>query len=422
MSDNLFYKKMNSFNVHKQLEEQGVYPYFRPITSDQDTVVKIHGKDVVMFGSNSYMGLTNHPHVKKETIKAVEKYGSGCAGSRFLNGTLDIHIDLETKLAKFLGKEAALIFGTGFQANLGVLGSLTGRHDYILIDEYDHASIYEGTRLNFAKVIKFKHNDMESLEKKLSKLPDNAIKLIVVDGVFSMEGDITKLPEIVKLSKKYGATIAVDDAHGVGVLGEKGAGTAEHFDLTDEVDIIIGTFSKSLASLGGFVAADQSVIDYLKHNARSLIFSASATPASVASASAALDIIIEEPWRLETLWDNTRYTAKLLRELGFEIGKSETPIIPIYIRDNIKTFQFTKLLLEEQVFVNPVVSPAVPSNDSLIRFSLMATHTKQQIEFAMGKMDKIAKKLGLARHAPVSNVIEPVYVAEPSSRLAVSHG
>lgn len=399
MSKDLFYQKMLSFDIHKQLEKQGMYPYFRPITSDQDTVVKIHGKDVVMFGSNSYMGLTNHPHVKEAAIKATQKYGSGCAGSRFLNGTLDIHIQLEEKLANFLGKEAALIFSTGFQANLGVIGALTGRHDYILIDEYDHASIYEGTRLNFSKVLKFKHNNMESLEKRLSGLPENAIKLIVVDGVFSMEGDIANLPKIVELAKKYGGTVVVDDAHSVGVLGHKGGGTAEHFDLTDEVDIIVGTFSKSLASLGGFVAADESVINYLKHNARSLIFSASATPASVASASAALDIIIEEPWRLETLWDNTHYAAKHLKALGFEIGQSETPIIPIYIRDNMKTFEFTKLLLEERVFVNPVVSPAVPSDASLIRFSLMATHTKEQIEFAMNKMDKIAKRLGIRRLA-----------------------
>ena len=401
MSKSMFYQKMQSFNIHKKLEEQDMYPYFRPISSDQDTVVQIHGQDVVMFGSNSYMGLTNHPHVKEAAIKAVEKYGSGCAGSRFLNGTLDVHIELEAKLAKFLGKEAALVFSTGFQANLGAIGSLTGRHDYILIDEYDHASIYEGTRLNFAKVVKFKHNDMSSLERRLKNLPDNAIKMIVVDGVFSMEGDIAKLPEIVALAKKYGGTVVVDDAHAVGVLGKTGAGTAEHFDMTDDVDLIVGTFSKSLASLGGFVAADESVIDYLKHNARSLIFSASATPASVAAASAALDIITDEPWRLETLWDNTHYTADMLRKSGFEIGDTETPIIPIYIRDNNKTFMFTKMLLEEQVFVNPVVSPAVPSDSSLIRFSLMATHTKAQIEFAVDKMNKVAKKLGVGKYDPL---------------------
>ena len=404
MNKNLFYTKMNAFDTNKVLEEEGIYPYFRPISSDQDTVVKIHDKDILMFGSNSYMGLTNHPHIKEASIKAIEKYGSGCAGSRFLNGTLDIHIELEKKLANFLGKESALIFSTGFQANLGVVGTLTGRHDYVLIDEYDHASIYEGTRLNFSKIVKFKHNDMESLEKRLAGLPEDSIKLIVVDGVFSMEGDIANLPEIVRLAKKYGGTVVVDDAHSVGVLGNQGRGTADHFGLTEDVDIIVGTFSKSLASLGGFVAADESVINYLKHNARALIFSASATPASVASASAALDIIISEPWRIETLWDNTHYAAKRLKELGFEIGDSQTPILPIYIRDNVKTFEFTKLLLEEQVFVNPVVSPAVPSDASLIRFSLMATHTKKQIEFAMEKLDKVAKQLRIGRYAPDNNV------------------
>lgn len=403
-----FYKKMESFDSNIVLEQHGIYPYFRPISSDQDTVVKIHGKDVLMFGSNSYMGLTNHPYVKEASIKAIEKYGSGCAGSRFLNGTLDIHIELEEKLARFLGKESALIFSTGFQANLGVVGTLTGRHDYILIDELDHASIYEGARLNFSKVIKFRHNDMNSLEKRLANLPIDAIKLIIIDGVFSMEGDIADLPNIVRLAEKYNATVAVDDAHSIGVLGDQGRGTASHFGLTDRVDMIVGTFSKSLASLGGFVAADESVINYLKHHARALIFSASATPASVASASAALDIIQKEPWRIETLWDNTYYTIKRLTELGFEIGNSQTPIIPIYIRDNRKTFEFTKLLLEEQVFVNPVVSPAVPSNSSLIRFSLMATHTKEQIEFATGKLDKVAKKLRLGRYAPKQKIHVPV--------------
>lgn len=398
--NNRFYQKMQSFNINKVLEEKGIYPYFRPISSDQDTVVKIHNQDVLMFGSNSYMGLTNHPHIKEATHKAIEKYGSGCAGSRFLNGTLDIHIELEEKLASFLGKESALIFSTGFQANLGVVGTLTGRHDYVIIDELDHASIYEGTRLNFSKIVKFKHNDMASLEQKLAALPEDAIKLIVVDGVFSMEGDITNLPKIVELAQHYGGTVVVDDAHSVGVLGQQGRGTSNHFGLTDQVDIIVGTFSKSLASLGGFVAADQSVINYLKHNARALIFSASATPASVASASAALDIILAEPWRLESLWDNTRYAVECLRNLGLETGDGATPIIPIYIRDNDKTFEFTKLLLKEQVFVNPVVSPAVPSNASLIRFSLMATHTKNQIAFAAEKMDKIAKQLRIGKYAP----------------------
>jgi len=396
-------RKLQSDKRPEEARAAGIYPYFRPISSDQDTIVKIQGKDTLMFGSNSYMGLTNHPYIKEKAKKAIDKYGTGCAGSRFLNGTLDIHLELEEKLAKFLNKESALVFSTGYQTNLGVVASLTGRHDYIVIDESDHASIYEGTRLSFSKILKFKHNDMESLEKVLASIPVDAIKMVVVDGVFSMEGDIADLPGIVSLCEKYEAMIVVDDAHALGVLGNSGRGTADHFNLTDKTDIVVGTFSKSLASLGGFVAADSDVIEYLKHNARSLIFSASATPASVASASAALDIIQNEPWRIETLWDNTRYTIKCLQELGFEIGPTQTPIIPIYVRDDLKTYQMTKYLLDEQVFVNPVVSPAVKSDSSLIRFSLMATHTKQQIEFALEKIDKVAKQLHIQRQSLVSN-------------------
>ena len=377
------------------MKNQGVYPYFRRITSDQDTVVKINGKDVLMFGSNSYLGLTNHPYVKESAKAAIDKYGSGCAGSRFLNGTLDIHVELEEKLARFLGKESALIFSTGFQANLGVVSSITGRTDFIIIDEADHASIYEGTRLSFSKVIKFKHNNMEDLEKTLTSLPEESIKLIIVDGVFSMEGDLTKLPEIVSLCKRYEAMIMVDDAHSLGVLGKQGRGTASHFNLTDDTDILIGTFSKSLASLGGYVATDTKVIEHIKHTARSLIFSASPTPASVASASASLDIMQNEPWRMEALWDNTRFAAVYLQELGFDIGATESPIIPIYIRDDYKTYQMTKRLLEEGVFVNPVVTPAVRSDSSLIRFSLMATHTYEQIEIAIKKIHKIALEIGV---------------------------
>jgi 8-amino-7-oxononanoate synthase len=388
-------QKLQSDKRPEEARKANIYPYFRPISSDQDTVVKINGKDILMFGSNSYMGLTNHPYIKEQAKIAIDKYGTGCAGSRFLNGTLDIHIELEEKLAKFLGKKSALIFSTGFQTNLGVVSSLTGRHDYIIIDECDHASIYEGTRLSFSKVLKFKHNDMESLEKVLSALPAEAVKLVVVDGVFSMEGDIADLPGIIQLCEKYQAMVVVDDAHSLGVLGNQGRGTADHFGLTHKTDIVVGTFSKSLASLGGFVAADSDVIEYLKHNARSLIFSASATPASIASASAALDVIQNEPWRIETLWDNTHYALKCLHELGFEVGPTQTPIIPIYVRDDVKTYQMTKLLLDELVFVNPVVSPAVKSDSSLIRFSLMATHTKEQIEFAMEKIDKVAKLLDI---------------------------
>lgn len=375
------------------MKNAGIYPYFRPITSDQDTAVRINGKDVLMFGSNSYLGLTNHPYVQDAAKAAIDKYGTGCAGSRFLNGTLDIHVELEEKLAKFLGKESALIFSTGFQANLGVVSSITGRHDYIIIDEADHASIYEGTRLSFSKVLKFKHNNIESLERILASLPEESIKLVIVDGVFSMEGDIVKLPAMIELCHRYEAMIMIDDAHGLGVLGEQGRGTADHFGLTNETDLIVGTFSKSLASLGGFVAADTKVIEHIKHSARSLIFSASATPASIASASAALDVMQNETWRIDALWDNTRFAMGYLQELGFDIGETQSPIIPIYIRDDNKTYLMTKMLMEEQVFVNPVVSPAVRAEDSLIRFSLMATHSYEQIETAINKIYMIAQKL-----------------------------
>jgi len=375
------------------MKNAGIYPYFRPITSDQDTAVRINGKDVLMFGSNSYLGLTNHPYVQDAAKAAIDKYGTGCAGSRFLNGTLDIHVELEEKLARFLGKESALIFSTGFQANLGVVSSITGRHDYIIIDEADHASIYEGTRLSFSKVLKFKHNNIESLERILASLPEESIKLVIVDGVFSMEGDIVKLPAMIELCHRYEAMIMIDDAHGLGVLGEQGRGTADHFGLTNETDLIVGTFSKSLASLGGFVAADTQVIEHIKHTARSLIFSASATPASIASASAALDVMQNETWRIDALWDNTRFAMGYLQELGFDIGETQSPIIPIYIRDDNKTYLMTKMLMEEQVFVNPVVSPAVRAEDSLIRFSLMATHSYEQIETAIHKIYMIAQKL-----------------------------
>ena len=375
------------------MKHAGIYPYFRPITSDQDTAVRINGKDVLMFGSNSYLGLTNHPYVQDAAKAAIDKYGTGCAGSRFLNGTLDIHVELEEKLARFLGKESALIFSTGFQANLGVVSSITGRHDYIIIDEADHASIYEGTRLSFSKVLKFKHNNIESLERILASLPEESIKLVIVDGVFSMEGDIVKLPAMIELCHRYEAMIMIDDAHGLGVLGEQGRGTADHFGLTNETDLIVGTFSKSLASLGGFVAADTKVIEHIKHTARSLIFSASATPASIASTSAALDVMQNETWRIDALWDNTRFAMGYLQELGFDIGETQSPIIPIYIREDNKTYLMTKMLMEEQVFVNPVVSPAVRAEDSLIRFSLMATHSYEQIETAIHKIYMIAQKL-----------------------------
>jgi len=388
--------KIAQFKDAAMIREKGLYPYFRPIESGQDTEVIIDNKRVLMFGSNSYLGLTNHPKIKEASKKAIDKYGTGCAGSRFLNGTLDIHIELEKRLAAYVGKQAAVLFSTGFQVNLGVLSCITGRNDYLILDEYDHASLIDGSRLSFSKVIKYAHNDMDDLQRKLSILPEEAVKVIAVDGIFSMEGDIVKLPEIVEIADQYGANIMVDDAHSLGVIGHKGAGTASHFGLTKEVDLIMGTFSKSLASLGGFIAADEDTIDYLKHRARSLMFSASMTPGSVASVIAAMDIIEAEPERIDRLWDNTNYAMKLLLEEGFDLGPTESPILPIYVRDNDKTFLVTKHLQNSGIFVNPVVSPAVPSDSSLLRFSLMATHTFAQIDEAVEKIARAFKDVGVS--------------------------
>src|SRR6187402_2568996 len=387
--------KIAQFQDAISIKKAGLYPFFRPIESGQDTEVIINGKRVLMFGSNSYLGLTNHPAIIEASKKAIDKYGTGCAGSRFLNGTLDIHIELENRLAAYVGKEAAVLFSTGFQVNLGVLSSITGRNDYLILDEFDHASIIDGSRLSFSRVIKYAHNDMQDLQRKLSLLPEEAVKLIAVDGIFSMEGDLVKLPELVKIADQYGANIMVDDAHSLGVIGHKGAGTASHFGLTEDVDLIMGTFSKSFASLGGFIASDYATIDYLKHRARSLMFSASMTPGAVASVIAALDIIESEPERIQKLWDNTNYAMKLLLEEGFDLGPTESPILPIYVRDNEKTFAVTKHLQSSGVFVNPVVSPAVPSDSSLLRFSLMATHTFDQIDEAVEKIAKAFKDVGV---------------------------
>ncbi|HOU95444.1 MAG TPA: aminotransferase class I/II-fold pyridoxal phosphate-dependent enzyme [Bacteroidales bacterium] len=387
--------KLSSYDAPQKAMEAGIYPYFREIQSDQDTVVTMNGMKVLMFGSNSYLGLTNHPKIKEAAKKAIDKYGTGCAGSRFLNGTLDIHIQLEERLANLVGKENALCYSTGFQVNLGVVSILGGREDYILLDELDHASIIEGSRLSFSKVLKFDHNNMESLEKKLKICKPDSIKLIVVDGIFSMEGDIADLPGIVRLAEKYNASIMVDDAHAIGVLGKNGSGTSSHFGLTDKVDLIMGTFSKSLASLGGFIASDKEIINFIKHNSRSLIFSASITPASAAAVLAALDIMESEPERIQRLWDVTNYALQGLKSAGFDTGKTESPIIPLFIRDDTKTLKLTQMLLSEGVFVNPVVSPAVPKEDSLIRFSLMATHTNEQVDIAVEKISKTAKKLGI---------------------------
>ena len=391
----LLKEKYAKYDLPQQFRAKGVYPYFRCIDSEQDTEVTMSGKKVLMFGSNSYLGLTNHPRIKEAAIEAVRKYGTGCAGSRFLNGTLDIHLQLENELAEFVGKDEALVYSTGFQVNLGVLSCLTGRRDTILCDELDHASIVDGRRLSFSTARKFRHNDMEHLERELEKCDPETIKLIVVDGVFSMEGDIANLPEIVRLKNKYNASIFVDEAHGLGVLGNMGRGTCNHFGVTDDVDLIMGTFSKSLATIGGFVAGDKEVINYIRHNARSYIFSASNTPAATAAAIEALHIIKEEPERLENLWKITNYALDSFRSLGFEIGATSTPIIPIYIRDTEKTFMVTKMLWDEGIFINPVVPPACSPQDTLIRFSLMATHTKEQVDRALEGMTRVFKMLGL---------------------------
>jgi 8-amino-7-oxononanoate synthase len=392
---NLLVDKLSKYDAPQKAKAAGIYPYSKVIESDQDTRVVINGKKVLMFGSNAYLGLTNHPKVKEAAIAAIQKYGTGMAGSRHLNGTLDIHIELEKKLAKFMGKEDAMTYSTGFQVNLGVVSCLTGREDYILWDELDHASIIEGHRLSFSQKIKFRHNDMESLEKQLQKCEPDKIKLIVVDGVFSMEGDIANIPEIIRLARKYNANVMVDEAHGLGVLGYQGRGCCDHFGLLPDVDLVMGTFSKSLASIGGFIASSEPVINYLRHNSRSYIFSASNTPAATAAASAALDIMISEPERIENLWKLTDYALRGFREMGCEIGHTSTPIIPLYIRDNEKTFYVTKDLFEHGIFVNPVVAPAVASSDTLIRFSLMATHTFDQLDFALEKIEKSLRKVGV---------------------------
>lgn len=391
----LLQAKLSQYQEPQKAKAAGIYPYFRKIESEQDTEVIINGKKVLMFGSNSYMGLTNHPKVKEAAIEATKKYGTGLAGSPFLNGTLDIHKELEQKLAAFVGKEDAMLYSSGFEVNLGVVSTLTGRNDSIILDEQDHASIIEGRRLSFSKALKYKHNDMVSLEEQLKKCSPEEIKLIVTDGVFSMEGDVANLPEIVRLAKQYNATVMVDEAHSIGVFGRQGRGTCDHFGVTDDVDLIMGTFSKSFASLGGFIACDKTITNFLRHHSRSYIFTASITPASTAAASAALDIMMNEPERMEHLWEITHYALDGFRNMGCEIGNTSTPIIPLYIRDNNLTFMITKELSDEGIFVNPVVSPAVAPHDTLIRFSLMATHTKEQVTIALETIQKIFRKYNL---------------------------
>ncbi len=389
------FSKVRNFKSAAQLRSLGLYPYFRSISSAQDTEVLIEGKKVLMLGSNSYLGLTNHPKIKEATKAAVEKYGTGCAGSRFLNGTLDIHLELENALARLVRKEAVLLYSTGFQVNLGVISALVGKGDYVIGDKSNHASIVEGCLLSPGKFHRFPHRDLGALEVRLQQLDPSAGKLIVVDGVFSMEGDIIQLPELCGLAEKYGAAVMVDDAHSVGVLGKFGSGTADHFGVTDRVHLIMGTFSKSLASLGGFIASDAETIDYLKHHSRPLIFSASMSPANAAAVLAALNIMIEEPERIARLWRNTEQMKTGLLSLGFDLGDSQTPILPLYCRDLMVAFKFCKRLQEEGVFVNPVVSPAVAPGEEMLRISLMATHSKEQIDGALEKFNKVGKELGL---------------------------
>lgn len=373
-------EKYKNYREPQKFMEAGIYPYFRAITSHQDTEVEMGGHKVLMFGSNAYTGLTGDKRIIEAGKAALDKYGSGCAGSRFLNGTLDIHIQLEKELAEFVGKDDTLCFSTGFSVNAGVIAMVVGRNDYVICDDRDHASIVDGRRLSFAKQLRYKHNDMEDLEKVLKGLPHEAIKLIVVDGVFSMEGDLCNLPKIVELKHKYNCSIMVDEAHGIGVFGRDGRGVCDHFGLTDEVDLIMGTFSKSMASIGGFIAADSDTINFLRHTCRTYIFSASNTPAATAAALEALHIIKSEPERIKALWDVTEYALKRFKEEGFEIGDTESPIIPLYVRDVEKTFVVVAKAFERGVFINPVIPPACAPQDTLVRYALMATHTKEQVE------------------------------------------
>ncbi|MCF0165504.1 MAG: aminotransferase class I/II-fold pyridoxal phosphate-dependent enzyme [Bacteroidales bacterium] len=387
---NVVEEKLAQYTKPQEIKDKGLYPYFREITGLQGTEVEMGGHKVLMFGSNAYTGLTGDERIIEAGVAAMRKYGSGCAGSRFLNGTLDIHVQLEKELAEFVGKEDALCFATGFTVNSGVIPSLLGKDDYILCDDRDHASIVDGRRLSFAKPLKFKHNDMEDLENKLQRLPEDVGKLIVVDGVFSMEGDLAPLPEIVAIKKKYkNVLIMVDEAHGVGVFGRQGRGVCDHFHVTDDIDLIMGTFSKSLASIGGFIAANKTIINNLRHTCRTYIFSASSTPAATAAALEALHIIQNEPSRIENLWNVTKYALKRFEEEGFDIGGTESPIIPLYVRDMEKTFWVTARAFEEGVFINPVVPPACAPTDTLVRFALMSTHTNEQVDRAVAALKKV---------------------------------
>ena len=393
----LLQQKLARYDEPQKAQAAGIYPYFRAIDSEQDPEVTINGRKVLMFGSNCYTGLVNDPRIKEAAIDAIRKYGTGCAGSPFLNGTLDLHKQLEARIAEYVGKEDVMIYSTGFGVNLGVVSTLTGREDYILWDEQDHASIIEGRRLSYSPSLKYKHNDMASLEKQLQKCDPDKVKLIVTDGVFSMEGDVANLPEIVRLAKQYNASVMVDEAHSIGVFGRGGRGTADHFGVTKDVDLIMGTFSKSFASLGGFIATDKEITNFLRHHSRSYIFTASITPASTAAALKAIDIMEQEPERQENLWKLTNFALEGFRNMGAEIGNTSTPIIPLYIRDNFKTFKVTTELFNEGIFVNPVVSPAVAPHDTLIRFSLMATHTQEQVERGLEAIERVFRANGIIK-------------------------
>ncbi len=389
------FAKCEAFVEARQAKALGYYPYFKPVATAEDTEVVIEGRRVLMLGSNNYLGLTTHPKVVKAAIEAVKKYGTSSCGSRFLNGTLTLHRELEERLAAFLKREAALVFSTGFQTNLGTISALVGKGDVVICDKWDHASIFDGARLAYGEMRRFRHNDMDDLERVLRDCPEGAGKLIVVDGLFSMEGDLAPLPRIVELAQKYGARLMVDDAHALGVLGEHGRGTAEHFGVEDKVDLIMGTFSKSFASLGGVIAGDAYVIEYIQHHARSMIFSASMPPAAVAAVLAALDVIETEPERRKQLWKNTRKMLKGLKELGFDTGRSETPVIPIVVGDMMKALEMWRKLFENGVYVNVVLPPAVPQGRALLRTSYMATHTDKQLDFALDVFEKVGKECGL---------------------------
>ncbi len=384
-------KKISGYNLPQIFKEKEIYPFYHSLESGQNTEVYMNGKKILMFGSNSYLGLTNHPKLIEASKEALKKYGTGASGSRLMNGNLDLHDKLENKLAEFVNKPAATVFSTGFQANVGTIPSLVGRNDFLIIDEKAHASIIEGTRLAYAKTFKYKHNDMESLEKALQRTEKDKITVIITDGVFSMEGDLAPLDKIIKLADKYNASVMLDDAHGLGVMGKNGSGTASHFNLIDKTDIIMGTFSKSLASLGGFIASDFDTVNYIKHNARALLFSAGIPPASAATVLKALEIIKSEPERIEQVWKNTEYAKKCLKQDNFDIGQSTTPIIPIFTGEDMNTFTYAAMLIKKGIYVNPVVHPAVEKNKGILRFSLMATHTKEQIDIAVEKLTECRK-------------------------------